>query len=43
MCVLTGLSDHDSQVLSLSDIIVPDDENELYSYRKISTHSLNEF
>jgi hypothetical protein len=25
------------------DIIVPDDRNELYSYRKISLHSMNEF
>jgi hypothetical protein len=41
--LINGLSDHDAQVLSLSDIIVPDDRNELYSYRKISTHSLNEF
>ena len=24
-------------------IIVPDDRSELYSYREISTHSLNEF
>jgi hypothetical protein len=36
-------TNHDAQVLSLSDIIVPDDRNELYSYREISTHSLNEF
>ena len=41
--LINGLSDHDAQVLSLSDIIVPDDRNELYSYRKISTHALNEF
>ena len=33
---------HDAQVLTLSDI-VPDDRNELHSYRKISKHSLNEF
>jgi hypothetical protein len=41
--LINGLSDHDAQVLSLSDIIVPDDRNKLYSNRKISTHSLNEF
>jgi hypothetical protein len=41
--LINRLSDHDAEVLSLSDIIVPDDRNELYSYRKISTHSLNEF
>jgi hypothetical protein len=41
--LINGLSDHDAQVLSVSDIIVPKDRNELYSYRKISTHSLNEF
>jgi len=41
--LIKGLSDHDAQVLSLSDIIVPDDRNETYSYREISTHSLNEF
>jgi len=41
--LINGLSDHDAQVLSLSDIIVPDDRNELYSCREISTHLLNEF
>ena len=41
--LINGLSDHDAQVLSLSNIIVPDDRNEFYSYRKISKHSLNEF
>jgi hypothetical protein len=41
--LINGLSDDDAQVLSLSDIIVPDDRNKLYSYKKISTHSLNEF
>ena len=41
--LINGLSDHDAQVLSLSDIIVPDDRKELYSYREISTYSLNEF
>jgi hypothetical protein len=41
--LINGLSDHDAQLLSLSDIVVPDDRNELYSYRKISTHPLNEF
>jgi len=41
--IINGLSDHDAQVLSLCDIIVPDDRKELYSCREISTHSLNEF
>ena len=41
--LINGLSDHDAQVLSLSDIIVPDNRIELYFYREISTHSLNEF
>jgi hypothetical protein len=41
--LINGLTDHDAQVLSLSDIIVPDDRNELYSYRKISMNSINEF
>jgi hypothetical protein len=37
-------TDCDAQVLILSDIVVlPGDRNDLYSYRKISTHSLNEF
>jgi hypothetical protein len=40
---INGLSDHDAQDLNLSDITVPDDRNVLYLYRKISTHSLNEF
>ena len=38
-----GLSHHDAQVPSLFNIIVPDDRNECYSYRKISKHSWNEF
>jgi hypothetical protein len=41
--LINGLPDHDAQVLSLTDIIVPDDRNELYSYGKISMHSINEF
>jgi hypothetical protein len=40
---INSLSDHDAQFLSLSNIILPDDRNESYSYRKISKHSLNEF
>ena len=35
--LINGLSDHDAQVLSLSDIFIPDDRNKLHSYRKIST------
>jgi hypothetical protein len=41
--LINGLSNHDAQVFNLSDITVPDDRNEFYSYRKISTHPLNEF
>jgi hypothetical protein len=41
--LINGLSNHDAQLLSLSDIIVPDDRNEFYSYQKISIHSLHEF
>ena len=41
--LINSLSDPDAQVLSLSNIILPDDRSEFYSYRKISKHSLNEF
>ena len=41
--LINGLSDHDAQVLSLSTIILSDNKNEFYYYRKISKHSLNEF
>jgi len=41
--LINGLSDHDAQVLSLSDITAPDNRIELYFYGEISTHSLNEF
>ena len=41
--LINGLSDHDAQVLSLFNIIIPDDTNKFYSYRKISKLSLNEF
>jgi hypothetical protein len=41
--LINVLSNHDAQVLSLSNIILPDDRNKFYSYRKISKHSLNEF
>jgi hypothetical protein len=41
--LINGLSDDDDQVLSLSNVIFPDDRNEFYSYRKISKHSLDEF
>jgi len=39
--LINGLPDHDVQVLSISDITVPNDGNELYSYRGISIHSIN--
>jgi hypothetical protein len=41
--LINGLSDHDAHILSLSNTILPDDRNEIYSYRKISKHLLNEF
>jgi hypothetical protein len=41
--LINGLSGHDAQVLSLSNIIVPEDRKELYSNRIISKNSLNEF
>jgi hypothetical protein len=41
--LINCLSNHDAQVLSLSDIIVSNDRNELYSYRKMSIQLLNEF
>ena len=37
------LSNHDAQVPSLSNIIIPDDINKFYSYSKISKHLFNEF
>jgi len=41
--LINGLSVHDAQVLSLPNIILPDDRNKFYFYTKISKHSLNEF
>ena len=41
--LINGLSDHDAQVLSLLNITAPNDNNELYSYRTINKHSLEEF
>jgi hypothetical protein len=40
--LINGLSDHDAQVLSLFNITIPNDNDEFYSYRKISKHSLDE-
>ena len=37
--IINGLSVHDGQVLSLPDIIIPDDLNEFYTYRNISKYS----
>ena len=37
--LINGLSAHDGQVLSLPDIIIPDDLNEFYTYRNISKYS----
>jgi hypothetical protein len=41
--LINSLSDHNAQVLCLCNIILPDDRNEFYSYRKISKNLLNEF
>ena len=41
--LINGLSDHDAQVLTLPNIILPDDRHEFYFYRKITERSLNEF
>jgi len=41
--LINSLSDHDAQVLSLSNTILPNNRNEFYAYRKISKHLLNEF
>jgi len=41
--LINGLSDHDSQVLSLFNTITPDDNNEFYSYKEIHKHSSNGF
>jgi len=41
--LINSLSNHDAQVFGLFNVIVPDDRNEFYSYRKISEHSLKEF
>ena len=41
--LINGLSVHDAQVLSLPDIIIPDDLNEFYTYMNISKYSLKEF
>jgi hypothetical protein len=41
--LINGLSNHDAQVLSLSNIVVPDDKKEFYFYSKISKNTLHEF
>ena len=41
--LINVLSNHDAQIPGLCTIILPDNRNEFYSYRKISKHSLNEF
>jgi hypothetical protein len=38
-----GLSHHDVQILRLPDTSIPNYGNELYPYREINEHSLNEF
>jgi len=41
--LINSLSYHNTQILSLCTIILPDYRNEFYAYIKISKHSLNEF
>ena len=40
---INGLSDHDAQILSLPDTSISNNGNELYTYREINAHLLNEF
>ena len=37
------MSDHDAKILSLPDTSIPNNGNELYTYREINEHLLNEF
>jgi hypothetical protein len=41
--LINGLSDHDTQVISLSNFNIPDNKNALYICSKINRQSLNEF
>jgi len=41
--LINGLSDHDAQILRLPNTSIPNNGNELYTYREINAHSLNEF
>ena len=41
--LINRLSDHDAQILRLPDTSIPNNRNELYTYREINAHSLNEF
>jgi hypothetical protein len=41
--LINGLSDHGTQVISLSNFNIPDNKNALYVYRKINRQLLNEF
>ena len=40
---INGLSDHDAQVLNLPNTSIPNNGNELFTYREINAYSLNEF
>jgi len=41
--LINGLSDHDAQILRLPDTSIPNNGNELHTYREINEYSLNEF
>jgi hypothetical protein len=41
--LINGLSDHDAQVIRLSNFKIPDNKNALYVYRKINRQLLNGF
>ena len=41
--LINGLSDHDAKILSLPDTSISNNGNELYTYREINAHLLNEF
>jgi len=41
--LINGLSDHDAQILRLLNTGIPNNGNELHTYREINKYSLNEF
>jgi len=41
--LINRLYDHDAQVLNLPNTSIPNNRNELFTYREINAYSLNEF